>query len=126
MVVDEDNLFTENQLNSPNDSSKGEDTSHNTSFEVFFRRVDNCRVVSQHHHSNTGWNDKEIKEGSSLVQKIFIRFVVFLTEIVAETWNTDVDSSTQDAGNQHDDARSNGIIRNVVFIRPFGDKHSIK
>ena len=61
-----------------------------------------------------------------MVQKIFIRFVVFLTEIVAETWNTDVDSSTQDTGNQHNDAESNGIIRNIVFIRPFGDKHSIK
>ena len=50
------------------------------------------------------------------ILQIFIRFVIFLTEIVAETWNTDVDSSTQDTGNQHDDAGSNSVIRNVVFI----------
>ena len=45
VVVDEDNLLTENQLNGPNDSPKGEDTSQNTSFKVFFRRVDDSCVV---------------------------------------------------------------------------------
>ena len=52
--------------------------------------------------------------------------IIFLAEVVAELRNADVDSSTQDTGNQHNDARCNSVIRNLVFIRSLGDKHSIK
>ena len=45
VVIDKDNLFTKDQLDSLDDGTKGEDTSHNTRFEVFFKRIDNCRVV---------------------------------------------------------------------------------
>ena len=60
-----------------------------------------------------------------MIHEIIVGLVILFTEIVAKARNTDVDSSTQDTGNQHDDTIGNCIVGNIVLIRSLGDKHSI-